>query len=137
MIDEREGNGIQNGLVSNFSLKQANRGGWLGKNGIYDSILPGFRLLFFRVLPLRSPINFRDISDIGDRRKKAFDSRPSQLDSVFITEAARDIASAYLLRRKRRERLNDSFSFPFFSLSLPFPPSNESRRSRVAEERWK
>lgn len=46
MIDEREGNGIQNGLVSNFSLKQANRG-WLGKNGIYDSILPGFRLLFF------------------------------------------------------------------------------------------
>ena len=70
---------------------------------------------FFRVLPLRSPINFRDISDIDDRRKKAFDSRPSQLDSVFITEAARDIASAYLLRRKRRERLNDSFSFPFFS----------------------
>lgn len=101
-----------------------------------------FVFYFFAFLfDLHRPINFRDISDIDDRRKKAFDSRPSQLDSVFAFITRWLVTSRRLIFFGANEG-NDSFPFPFFlSLSLcppPLPSSpNESRRSRVAEERWK
>lgn len=80
-----------------------------------------FVFYFFAFLfDLHRPINFRDISDIDDRRKKAFDSRPSQLDSVFAFITRWLVTSRRLIFFAANEG-NDSFPFPFF-LSLSPPP---------------
>lgn len=87
-----------------------------------------FVFYFFAFLfDLHRPINFRDISDIDDRRKKAFDSRPSQLDSVFAFITRWLVTSRRLIFFAANEG-NDSFPFPFFSLSLSSPSSFFSKR---------